>query len=39
MLTHILPTLDPEVSRAEAQGVFDVPVAIAYEGSTLEIGS
>ena len=39
VLTHILPTLDPEVSRAEAQGVFDGPVEIAYEGSKLEIGS
>ena len=39
MLTHILPTLDPEVSRAEAQSVFDGPVEIAYEGSKLEIGS
>ena len=39
VLTHILPTLDPEVSRAEAAGGVRRPVEIAYEGMTLEIGS
>jgi ribonuclease BN (tRNA processing enzyme) len=39
VLTHILPTLDPELSRTEAATAFDGPVEIAYEGTTLEIGS
>lgn len=39
VLTHILPTLDPEVSRREAETAFDGSVEIAYEGITLEIGS
>jgi ribonuclease BN (tRNA processing enzyme) len=37
MLTHIVPTLDPAVSVAEASEVFDGPVSAADEGSVVEI--
>ena len=37
MLTHIVPTLDPMVSVAEASEVFDGPVSAADEGSVVEI--
>ena len=37
MLTHIVPTLDPAVSVAEASQVFDGPVSAADEGSVVEI--
>jgi ribonuclease BN (tRNA processing enzyme) len=37
MLTHIVPTLDPAVSIAEASQVFDGPVSTADEGSVVEI--
>jgi ribonuclease BN (tRNA processing enzyme) len=39
LLTHILPTLDPSVSLAEARSAFDGPVEIAEEGMVTEIGS
>ncbi|MEO8423778.1 MAG: MBL fold metallo-hydrolase [Actinomycetota bacterium] len=39
MLTHIVPTLDPAVSVAEASQVFDGPVSAADEGSVVEIPS
>jgi ribonuclease BN (tRNA processing enzyme) len=39
LLTHILPTLDPAVSLAEARAVFDGPVEIAEQGMTTVIGS
>jgi ribonuclease BN (tRNA processing enzyme) len=38
LLTHVLPTLDPAVSLAEARSVFG-PTAIADEGMVTEIGS
>jgi ribonuclease BN (tRNA processing enzyme) len=37
MLTHIVPTLDPDVSVAEASQVFDGPVSAATEGSVVAI--
>ena len=37
MLTHIVPTLDPAVSIAEASAVFDGPVSAADEGSVVAI--
>ena len=37
MLTHIVPTLDPAVSMAEASQVFDGPVSTADEGTVVEI--
>jgi hypothetical protein len=37
MLTHIVPTLDPAVSVAEASAVFDGPVSAADEGSVVAI--
>jgi ribonuclease BN (tRNA processing enzyme) len=39
LLTHILPTLDPAVSLAEARSAFDGPVEIAEQGMTTVIGS
>jgi ribonuclease BN (tRNA processing enzyme) len=39
LLTHLLPTLDPEVSLAEARSAFDGPVEIAEQGMTTVIGS
>jgi ribonuclease BN (tRNA processing enzyme) len=39
LLTHILPTLDPAVSLAEARSAFDGPVEIADLGMITEIGS
>ena len=39
LLTHILPTLDPAVSLAEARSAFDGPVEIAEQGMVTEIGS
>lgn len=38
VLTHILPTLDPEISREEAAVVFDGVVDLAVDGTTLEFG-
>ncbi|MGZ5129560.1 MAG: MBL fold metallo-hydrolase, partial [Actinomycetota bacterium] len=39
ILTHLTPNLDPEVSRAEAQAVFDGPVDIATQDLTIEVGT
>ena len=39
LLTHLLPTLDPEVSLAEARSAFDGPVELAEQGMTTVIGS
>jgi ribonuclease BN (tRNA processing enzyme) len=39
LLTHILPTLDPAVSLAEARSAFDGPVDLAEQGMTTVIGS
>jgi len=39
MLTHIVPTLDPAVSVAEAAEVFAGPVSAAEEGTVVEITS
>jgi ribonuclease BN (tRNA processing enzyme) len=38
VLTHILPTLDREVSRDEAAAAFDGVIDLAEDGVTLEIG-
>jgi ribonuclease BN (tRNA processing enzyme) len=38
VLTHLLPTIDPEVSRSEAAAVFDGPVDIATCGLSLRVG-
>lgn len=38
MLTHILPTLDPEISREEAAVAFDGVIELAQDGVTVEIG-
>jgi ribonuclease BN (tRNA processing enzyme) len=38
LLTHILPTLDPAVSLAEARSVYD-PVELADQGLVTVIGS
>jgi ribonuclease BN (tRNA processing enzyme) len=38
VLTHVWPTLDREVSRAQAAEEFDGPVAAAVEGATYEVG-
>ncbi len=38
-LTHILPTLDPELSRAQAVEVFQGPVDIARTGTRWEVGA
>jgi ribonuclease BN (tRNA processing enzyme) len=38
VLTHILPTLDAEISREEAATTFSGPVDVAYEDLVLEIG-
>jgi ribonuclease BN (tRNA processing enzyme) len=37
MLTHILPTLDPEISRDEAAMAFDGVIDLAQDGMTVEI--
>ncbi len=37
MLTHILPTLDREVSRDEAAAAFDGVIDLAEDGTTIEI--
>lgn len=37
MLTHILPTLDPEISRDEAAAAFDGVIDLAQGGMTIEI--
>jgi ribonuclease BN (tRNA processing enzyme) len=37
MLTHIVPTLDPAVSIAEASEVFSGPVTVAEEGTVVEV--
>lgn len=39
LLTHILPTLDPEVSLVEARSAFDGSVEVAGQGMVTEIGS
>jgi ribonuclease BN (tRNA processing enzyme) len=39
LLTHLLPTLDPKVSLAEARSAFDGLVEIAEQGMTTVIGS
>ena len=39
LLTHILPTLDPAVSLAEARSAFDGSVEIAEQGMVTGIGS
>ena len=39
LLTHILPTLDPQVSLAEARSAFDGTVEVAEEGMITVIGS
>jgi ribonuclease BN (tRNA processing enzyme) len=38
VLTHILPTLDPEVSREEAAHAFDGVIDLAEDGITFEVG-
>jgi ribonuclease BN (tRNA processing enzyme) len=38
VLTHILPTLDPEVSRDEAARAFDGVIELAEDGVTFEVG-
>jgi ribonuclease BN (tRNA processing enzyme) len=38
LLTHIWPTSDKEVSRAQAAEEFDGPVELATEGQRLEVG-
>jgi ribonuclease BN (tRNA processing enzyme) len=38
MLTHILPTLDREVSRDEAAMAYDGVIELAEDGTTVEIG-
>lgn len=38
VLTHILPTLDPEVSREEAALAFDGVIDLAEDGITFEVG-
>ena len=38
LLTHILPTLDPVVSLAEARSAFDGSVEVAEQGMVTEIG-
>lgn len=38
LLTHVLPTLDPELSVAEGAATFHGPVDVAREGDKLEIG-
>jgi ribonuclease BN (tRNA processing enzyme) len=38
VLTHILPTLDPEVSREEAAVAFDGVIDLAEDGITFEVG-
>jgi ribonuclease BN (tRNA processing enzyme) len=37
MLTHILPTLDREISREEAAMAFDGVIDLAEDGMTIEI--
>ena len=37
VLTHILPTLDREISREEAAAAFDGVIDIAEDGTTIEI--
>ena len=37
VLTHILPTLDREISLVEAAAAFDGPIELAEDGTTLEI--
>ena len=39
LLTHIVPTLDPAVSLAEARSAFEGSVEIAEQGLVTEIGS
>lgn len=39
VLTHIWPSMDREVSRAEAEEAFEAPVEVATEGMKLRIGS
>jgi ribonuclease BN (tRNA processing enzyme) len=38
LLTHILPTLDPEVSTTEGAATFEGEVDVAREGAVVEIG-
>ncbi len=38
ILTHIWPTLDPEVSRAAAAGSFPGDILLAYDGMRVEVG-
>ena len=37
LITHLWPTLDPEVSRAEAQAAYGGPVEVAEVGATYEL--
>jgi ribonuclease BN (tRNA processing enzyme) len=39
VLTHLVPGLDPSVSRAEASAVFDGAVDLAVPGATWEVGA
>ena len=39
VLTHLIPGLDPEVSREEAVSAFDGPVEVATAGAIFEVGS
>ena len=39
ILTHLVPGLDPEVSRAEAAAVYDGITDVAYTNMSIEIGS
>jgi ribonuclease BN (tRNA processing enzyme) len=38
VLTHIWPTLDREVSKAQAAEEFDGPIDAAVEGAAFEVG-
>ena len=38
VLTHILPTLDRDISLVEAATAFDGPIELAEDGTTFEIG-
>jgi ribonuclease BN (tRNA processing enzyme) len=38
VLTHLLPTLDPEISREEAAAVYSGPIDLAEAGLVLEVG-
>jgi ribonuclease BN (tRNA processing enzyme) len=39
ILTHLVPGLDPEISRKEAAAVYDGVTDVAFSGMTVEIGA